>query len=271
MPFKEEIVHSVDLAQLDPQGVFDVNSVFGGRIFDQQQKEKQQVAWYIAKEWFSTGRRDAFITDGSSTFYVCLAISVMHRQQTAHICTNNLAISTELDARGGTQNLDLELLGGKKDAQLDAALGEEAIVHANNFLKDCNLVISSVRQLQPERGPTAPERKSRRIKKVAITQANLLIIVVDWEKLATPPIDSADLTFSNMEDWENILKNKEIIIVSSAPQDLVDENSFTVGQKIRATNKYKFREKLTTIEKYALNVFLLSEVYGVNFIEIKLA
>lgn len=268
MPFKKETVTSQQIQQLQPVGVFDPNSTFGQRIA-LQRDEKQRVAWYVATRWLSEGRPDAFITDGSSTFYVCLAASLIQRQQTAHLCTNNLAISTELDARGDVQNLDLELLGGKRDPQLDATLGERAMSHASEFLDDCNLVISSVRELSPDRGPTAPERESRRIKKIAMSKANLLVIVAEWRKLSTPPLASADLVFADNEKWTNLLANKEIWVVSSAPQTSFTSSSFECGRHIVASHRDQKAIMLQPHEKYALNVFLLSERLNVNFIEVR--
>jgi len=280
MSFKKEFIAPGNWQQLMPMAIFNHNSTFGQRV-QEKREEKQKVAWYVADKWLSKGRPDAFITDGSSTFYISLAVLAIPRERQAIICTNNLAISTETDAHSDREvrgMLSLKLPGGEKDFDLDATLGTQAEMYAKDFLEKHNIVIASVRELHPELGPTAPETESRCLKKVAMEKASLLIIVADWKKITTPPISNAYRVFPSKGEWENLLRNKEVWIISAMPSDTDDtedarallrvDNTCELGQTLKTQQKDKNPEWLKPHEKYALNVFLLSENYHVNFVEV---
>jgi hypothetical protein len=262
---------------------FNPNNTFGQRILENRE-EKQKVAWYVTEKWLTqiNDRADAFITDGSSTFYICPAILAISRKRLIHICTNNLAFSSEVDAHADQdvrEKLKLELLGGEKDFDLNATLGHQAEEYANDFLGRHNLVITSIRELHPELGPTAPEVESRCLKKVAMEKANLLIIITDWQKLATPPINNTNRVFSCSNDWKELLMNKEVWIISAMPSNtnkteeaqalLTVKDTYELGRKLKASDKAKDPVAwMKPHEKYAFNVYRLSEDYHVNFVEI---
>jgi hypothetical protein len=115
--------------------------------------------------------------------------------------------------------------------------------------------------------------------------ANLLVIITDWMKLATPPINDSQSVFPHNDDWKRLL-NRNVWIISALPSDieeiedekervatqiLLDSNNTTyeLGRQLKALNKDKHPELLKLHEKYALNVFLLSGKDSVHFVEVR--
>ncbi len=275
MPFTEKTIQLADfpnINDLNAKAMFNTETLFAHRL-EEAKQNKLKVAIFVATnpEWFGGTSSDVFITDGSSTFYVSLALALAQHKDVVHICTNNLAISTELDSHDNINpNFMLELLGGVKDFALNATFGAGAIKQAKDFMKDGNIAIASVHQLHPKFGPTAPERQSRILKKTILEEAAIVIIVLDWLKLATPPINKAGLVFAGKrhDGWEQLLKSQELNFVSSAPPDF--PNTFGEGQRLAARQLNSMQiAALTAQQKYALNVFTLSQSANVQFIEIR--
>ena len=265
MPFKKVAVDLGAKPSLDPLGNFDPDTTFGQRL-QAEQEGKQRVAWYVVDEWFN-GRPDAFILDGSSTFYVGLAAALNPNLKQTDIYSNNLGISTELDSRPRIKDFKLELAGGRKDFDLNATLGTEAKRCVRQFLDETRLVIASVRQLDAEDGPTAPERGSRSLKKLAMTCAGQLIVVMDWTKLATPPIAKCDLVF-NHRPFRDEIQLQDILYVCSPPGDMGDTQKIGHALRGRSLNPAAVLA-LSSEEKYALNAFDLSMQEGATFVEVR--
>jgi len=267
MPFE---VRTIDLAQypsLDSNPTLFPPETWLRKRLDQNKVQKQKVAWAVAKEWFAEQVRDVFVTDGSSTFYVCLALALLQDPRTVKLYTNNVAFSSEMDGRQSVPGFELELLGGHKDPILSATLGTEAERQAKAILGKTNLAIASVRQLVAEKGPTTIEWQSRGIKEIVLKQASMLVFVLDWKKLATPPIDVPALVFphNRQEEWNRILETVTVCFVSCAPPGIA--NGYEEGRKIKASNRPA--GALGREERYALNVFKLSQYENVTFVEVR--
>jgi len=254
------------------KGTFDPCTTFGKRV-RMDVVEKQMVAWYIADRWFDDAT-DAFIVDGSSTFFVGRALTDRHNLKRTTIFSNNTAISTELDACSVTLPLFLSLCGGERDYELNATLGALAVQSAQEFLTRTRMAIASVRQLDPVLGPTAPELNSRAIKKLVLEAVTILVIPLTADKLFVPPIQHANLattTPTGKNAWTSHLKAQEIYYICTPPHaDWSGTNTMDLGMNLARAyaDNPSCRDRWSNNEKYAYNAHALSRQDKSTFVEI---
>jgi len=230
----------------EPKAKYPKDSTFAKRIGDNRQK--RIVGRYIAQKFLSDGVT-AFITDGSSTLYVGLALYAEAVKQPgfmATIYTNNLALAHEyplwdkppkreipsvhVSMSSGNVISDLTMVGGI-DAQAYSKIRAEA--------SDC--IIISVRNLFGDRGPTGREDESLKIKRSALKGAKdkKVIFVADYTKL----LESYNrrvmpLIYDSSKDWEEMMRTDSTYLVSTRiPDSTVRE----LGREITPTEKKRYQ------------------------------
>lgn len=270
--------HLQNMRSLEPLGRFDPRTCFNKRIHEDD-TGKRLVALYIAERFFSDGG-SAFVTDGSSTFYVGLA-TALRSSMFAYpftLVTNNLAITTELNSRDETpQHLNIEIMGGQVDYALDATFPTELNTpspdeHVKRFIQNVRLAIISVRGLFYVDGPTSPDLRSLLLKREALQVHACCIIVIDWKKLTAAHAAPANKVLDQPQ-WDQLLKDQHrpIWIICDKPIGHA-QDTYEMGQRI--SNQFDPRRRpgewanAERIERYWWQVYRFSEHTNINFVEV---
>jgi DeoR/GlpR family transcriptional regulator of sugar metabolism len=197
---------------------YPVDSTFGKRIGDMM-AEKVRVAETIVSRFTSSGS-SVFIGDGSSSFYVGLAIFTQRLQAT--IWTNHLAIAHEFSLwpsdAASLRHTEVWLAGGEVDRDLMMTCGDDTEEEVTRWTKKAQCIILSVRCLFADRGPAGMEQKSLSIKAAAVRAAlqtgARIIFAADHLKLSKP-YQSEPLVFPAAADWETAMKNSNVYVVTT--------------------------------------------------------
>jgi DeoR/GlpR family transcriptional regulator of sugar metabolism len=267
-----------NMRNLEPLGRFDPRTVFNRRI-SEEETGKRLVALYITEKFSSDGG-SAFLTDGSSTFYVGLAIALRSSvfTQSFTLVTNNLAVITELNSRNETpQHLNIEIMGGQLDYGLNATFPTELnasfpMDHGKRLFQNVRLVIVSVRGLFYLDGPTSPDLKSLLLKREALQIHAECIFVTDWKKMTTSHAAPANKILDQLQ-WDQLLKDlhRTIWIVCAKPTAQT-QNTYEMGQRISHQFDPKRKpiewENAEPFERYCWQAFRFSEHTNVNFVEV---
>lgn len=275
--FEEHKVQQRLWAQLKPQAVFHDQTIFGKRAHDDWE-EKSLIGYFVGYSLVGTGI-SVFITDGSSTFYICKAIALRCLEQrgkagSLHFITNNMAISTELDAwpqyPGG---LSLSLIGGKKDFDLNATFPDRWNESNKEFVQQVSMAIVSVRELSFRDGPTSPDQPSRLLKREVFRLQVPLVIALNWQKLAQAHYgpNLGERVFADRSEWERVKQDKELCIICNKPTTF-NGNTWERGRSLETSRFGQEGDHWTDlslerqIDRYCWHVFKLS--YYSKFIEV---
>lgn len=275
MPFENIKISASALAtELTTTAWFGENSLFDTRTrASDATNKKQLVAEYIARHLTNDGG-SALLTDGSSTFFVGLAISLLSRARVNqfHLATNNLALLSELNCRRTTPNIGIQILDGDFDYSLCAVFPRN-----NNWLSSTaafvGSIIVSARSLYFHCGPTSPDFRSAILKRSVMSLQVPLIFAVDDEKLsdASWPFNAVlDLT-----EWHAMKQAdaRQICIVSNKPYDeaIGDFDTLSVGEEVAQNTRMNRSSwvSATNIERYCYQAFQFSELPHVSFVEVE--
>ena len=210
-----------------PKADYPQQSTFGQRIA-QLADEKQRIAKHIVDNFLGNGCA-SFISDGSSTLYVGLAIfqkaqACQGDPFVSHIYTNNLAIAHEYplwdSPRGTLPAIRVYIAPGVVESDLTMVRGDRANQHAKDSSATAQFAVLSVRAIFGDYGPAGREPGSLQIKQHALHLAQKVILVADHEKLSTPFTLSAPLVYPITADWGTAMANPNYYVVSTTHPDV---------------------------------------------------
>jgi DeoR/GlpR family transcriptional regulator of sugar metabolism len=201
-----------------PCAKYTEDSTFGKRLHDMT-SEKIRVADSIVTRFLSAGS-SVFIGDGSSTFYVGLAMFRQAMQAT--IWTNHLAIAHEFSLLASDAPdlrwTEVWLAGGEVDRDLMMTCRDDADACVDRWARKAQSVILSVRGLFADRGPAGLEQKSLSIKvaavKAALQTGARIIFMADHQKMCKPYANEP-LIFPSTGDWDAAMKNPAVHVVTT--------------------------------------------------------
>jgi hypothetical protein len=250
----------VDMHPLEPLAQYPRGSTFAERI-SELYAHKTAVAIFVAQKFLGAGT-SAFISDGSSTFYVGLEIFLQARGS-IRLCTNHLAIAHEFalwPQPQGLQPLKLELSGGEVNRDLMMVGGVQAQKAARRVSPEVQFAILSARLLFGREGPVGYEFESLLIKQAATASPRPTVIVLaDFEKLSQPFEDTYPRVYSPSTEWLNTVSTKTNLYVISTCRPDVDH-----GREDGRVIKHPQNPK----EHYITNRALLELSLGERFIEV---
>ena len=213
-----------------PLAIYPANSTFGHRI-NHLQADKQVVAQAVVDRFLGPGQA-AFISDGSSTFYVALelydqarlAAQAQQGQRQHAIRTNHLAVALELalwDQPFGTiPGVSVAMPAGKVKSDLMMVSGDRAEAQVKEWVQRSPYTVLSVRSLFGAQGPAGMEDFSLRVKQIAIDDARAngknVIIIADHEKLSNAP-DKPNLVFQDARQWQAAMEYPYLYVVTTKP------------------------------------------------------
>ncbi len=280
MPFEQYKVRHSEIKQaLEPKAIFGDRNIFGHRVTTGNPDGKKAVASYIASRFTKEGA-SVFASDGSSTFFVCLAMaqSSFEFQREFDLLTNNLGIATELEAQpySPPPKVKIQIVGGEFDYILNATFPPSRDSATKDQIQGAKLTIVSVRQLFLDEGPTSPEKRSCLIKEYAFQTDGDLVIPLDWTKLAAKEPDKGTLVFNNRRTWKEILQNedRQITIVSDKPLDKPEtDHPVEIGERLEhgvvSRNSQRRWNDATDYERYCWHAYHFSLHRHITFIEMQ--
>jgi DeoR/GlpR family transcriptional regulator of sugar metabolism len=216
----------------EPRAKYPADSTFGRRI-KEMAEEKQKVAKRIV-ETFLVGGGSTFISDGSSTLYVGLAIfqEAFRRGSTApfeaEIYTNNLAIAHEYPLwdtpKGKLPGIRVYSTEGTVESDLTMLCGDAANDCVTNSVKRVQFLILSIRAIVGQYGAAGKEAESLRIKQNALRHGSedvqAIIFVADHKKLSESYNKSLPLIYPVQKQWESLVESENTYIVSTRHPDV---------------------------------------------------
>lgn len=260
----------VDPHQLTPRLNYPATTTFGQRL-NLERSAKQHVAAKVAEQFLPPGVR-VFIGDGSSTFYVGLALLHLARSLTQHepsftAATNSLAIAGEYVFGQGEPRLDLRTSQGEVSRLLFASFGDHTRGFAQDCAEGCECSILSVRSLLAREGPYGVEHESLEVKRTVLLNSKFrrLVLVADHTKLAAVPDapDAAGLrVLTEPGAWDALMSNPNVFVVTTKYPDAPATGAVT---RIPSGGL----DSLEPRERYSYQARLLREAMGrERFIEV---
>lgn len=218
---------------LVPKAEYPSNSTFGQRI-KSMQDGKLAVAREVVKRFLRSGQ-SAFISDGTSTFYVALAMFEAAKQQRkpdtppyfATIYTNHLAIAHEFalwnDPLGMMPGVHVHLNSGEVNSDRMQVSGDRAASEVKRVCAKVQVAVLSVRALDAKEGPAGIEPYSLQIKQAAVEGARRVVFVADHEKLSREhPLDFP-LVYATPDDWTEVMSRESTFVVSTRHPDVSND------------------------------------------------
>jgi DeoR/GlpR family transcriptional regulator of sugar metabolism len=201
-----------------PRAKYPEDSTFGKRLREMT-AEKIRVAVGVVTRFLSSGS-SVFIGDGSSTFYVGLAL--FERAMKTTIWTNHLGIAHEFPLWASDAPdlrwTEVWLAGGEVDRDLMMTCRDDADACVDRWARKAQSVILSARCLFADRGPAGMEQKSLSIKvaavKAALQTGARIVFMVDHLKLCKPYLNEP-LVFPSAGDWDAAMKNPAVHVVTT--------------------------------------------------------
>lgn len=290
MPFEPAIV--------EPKGNEELMKMVGavksrsGTIFERhvvnRPLDKMRVAYCIARRCGAI-LDGAFVSDGSSTYYVGVALAQMMKSGDDHyLRTNNLSMCAELGRTGYPRSLELQLIEGTVDHDLGATFPRQDRSLTQLFGNDTLQAICSVSELHFDQGPAAPNAPTKLLKKCLLRHSDKVIIPLDWRKLASRELNNPVMSAN---DWAAIRDSLSIVIVCAKPNEY-GENDWVEIQRILTDNaiskdngNFVFGEELAAsfrpgsadwnvdsveakFKRYCWNVYNFGNRDNITFIEV---
>jgi hypothetical protein len=256
----------------NPYAHYPGNCTFESRI-NAEAAAKQRVADRVAQDFLGDGQ-SAFISDGSSTFYVGLSLFEAKRDSFT-LVTNSLPIAHEfhfwLGKKWHPSNFDVRLLGGKliPDLMMAASVDDEAFKKA---IDNVGVMVLSIAGFFTDYGPAGRETDSLRIKKLALTRwkDTNVVLVADHAKFCEPLKGGSPpglpLIYANRASWNELLQtNENLYVATTLPPGCSRYQMSVVGRDIASGVKAPSNAE----DFYAQNTHLLRLALKDRFIEMQ--
>jgi hypothetical protein len=226
-----------------PCGNYPSSTRFGHRIREHVES-KEGIARAVVQRFLSPGQ-GAFLSDGTTTFYVATAIYELFWNrwrakkddpkvefpQPVRIDTNNIAIAHEFlfwfppQHEGGGPLVKVSLANGNFDHDLYATLGGRTLTFVRDALDQrLTTVILSVSAMYGKYGPLGRGSESLEVKQNAIAANVRTVWLVEHEKLSIPwDDDGPDWTagkklppvYTIPQEWQRAMERESTYVVAS--------------------------------------------------------
>jgi hypothetical protein len=211
---------------LKPCGSYPKSTKFGGRVHENE-AAKRMLASFVVLEYLQPGM-DIFIADGSSAFWVALAI--FERELDVRVYTNNAAIGMEsIMWKGPRRNPEPKpccatVYGaeGEYDGNYAGVFGPSACSFARRMARATQLSLLPITGLNHMKGPSAGKAEARKIKQAVLEHGKHVVLIADSTKIARADDREKTWVYPGMarSEWEAILKTGKLAVVCDLPGDL---------------------------------------------------
>ena len=253
-----------------PKASYPKGTTFQTRI-NQNGPEKERVADHLVSTFLGEGQ-SAFISDGSSTFFVALSLYAWPVKE-FRIYTNSLPIAHEFPLwtgiaqergfrvllAGGEVNPSLMMIGG------DTTCGEVT----NRMANRAQWCILSTHFFFGDRGPAGREPDSLAIKQAALQSAQRVILIADHSKFSVSYKQSTSLVYTDREEWKDLLKRNSTYVLTTLPPGKSTQDMHDLGRQITQAKRQPPSTPATDPAWfYASNTWLLRQEMRDRFIEL---
>ncbi len=249
-----------------PKATYPKDTTFEKRIHENEHA-KETVAEYIAEHFLGSGQ-SAFISDGSSTFFVALSLFA-RKTDPFSLCTNSLPIAHEYPLWGTKdwpREFAMDLAGGRVNPTLMMTGGRDCEAVVEGMTKRVQWTILSTRYIFGIQGPTGWEPDSLGIKQAALRVPQRVILIVDHAKLSEKWTEKIPLVFALPSEWQALMKSPTTYVVTSLPPGKAKSEMQQLGQTLQTSKRKPRHEE----EWYARNTWPLRFALGDRLIEIEL-
>lgn len=211
----------------DPRASYPDDGTFGRRI-RQRRDEKIAVARRVVQDFLGPGQ-SAFVSDGSSTFYV--ALELYERGHQVEIDTNSLPVAHEFplwvydpddpDGQPRLADTRVHMAGGLVDRDLEMVSGGPTYEFVERSASIVEYTVLSARAIFADQGPVGEEGHSLRVKQSALREAQHVIWAIDHDKLAQDWHDALPKVYSVDKAWISSIDKSNTYIVTSRHPDVV--------------------------------------------------
>ncbi len=214
----------MDPNDLVPSVGYPPSSSFGKRLASQR-AAKQHVAVKIDKDFGLAPGISALVLDGSSSFYVALAI--MHRTIRAttgesEIMTVSEAVGDEFAFAENDYRVRIRLAEGDVDKALFTVHGESADRFVERHAADCQYTIVSVNALFAHQGPYGVDAVTLRMKRRVMRSDchfSQLIVVTDHTKFVRradrDSESSGNKVFPVLDAWQKLKADPRFFVFTT--------------------------------------------------------
>lgn len=250
----------------EPKAQYPQDTTFAARI-EEGKAEKKIVAKYVADTFLGPGQ-SAFISDGSSTFFVGLSLFEGKREG-FRLYTNNLSIAHEFPlwvTNDWPRNFTIELSGGKVNAELmmtGQPTCEEIVEQMTNRVQ---YTVLSVRAIFGVQGPAGREPDSLGIKHAAIKNSKRIILIADHNKFVEEWDATIPLVFAYPDEWKQLMQRPTTYVITTLPRQRTSEDMKELGRGFQS-NSYK--QPTNPEEWYAKNTWPLRSELSKRFVELE--
>lgn len=245
-------------------------------LFSQRMCENRLAKIVVGKKIVDTcliDGRSAFISEGSSTFYIGL-LMFSRGSKDDHIWTNNLALAHEYPLWGGDgslQDFRLTLIGGDIRSTHQRIGQEAAYEGIKAAASEAEYTILATRAIFPNLGPTDIDHASAAISLLALKSAleagKKVVLVADHEKfqVAYDPRRNYHQAYDAVT-WNKFLTSDTTYIVTNLPPGCTADEMYNLGQQLAVPNGPRPRN---ITDWYAKNTYplKLEQSLGTRFIE----
>lgn len=249
----------------EPKAQYPRGTTFASRI-EENKSEKKIVAEYVINTFLGPGQ-SAFISDGSSTFYIGLSLFKAKREA-FRLYTNNLAIAHEFPLwteNDWPKDFTIELAGGKVNTEL-MMTGEPTCEEMVEQMTDrTQYAVLSLRALFEVQGPAGREPDSLGIKHAALKNSKRVILIADHNKFGKNWEPTIPLVFACSDEWQKFMQRETTYVITTLPPFKISNEMTELGR--RFTPQYR-EEPKTTEEWYGRNTWSLRKILHRRFVEL---
>ncbi len=250
---------------VNPKASYPKGTTFETRIH-QNEHAKETVGEYVVGRFLGPGQ-SAFISDGSSTFFVGLLLFA-EKIVGFRLYTNSLPIAHEyplwetkdwpkdftLDVAGGIVNPTLMMTGHRACEEVEKRMANRA-----------QWTILSIRFIFGDRGPAGWEPDSLEIKQAALRAPQRVILIADHSKLSQEWADNIPLVYAEPSEWQALMKCPTTYVVTTLPLGKTVDEMRELGRTLQTSK----RKPTKPMERYAQNTWPLRFELGNKFIELE--
>jgi len=251
---------------IKPKATYPEETTFGSRIHHNE-REKITVAEYVVDQFLGTGQ-SAFISDGSSTFYIGLSLYAKKIDGFV-LSTNSLPIAHEYplwETKDWPRDFTLDLAGGAVNPKLMMTGHRDCEELVKQMANRALWTILSTRFIFEVQGPAGWEPDSLAIKQAALRTPQRVILIADHAKLSERWTEKIPLVFSMPTEWKALLNQPTTYVVTNLPSGKTSEEMCELGRKLLTLK----RRPAGVEERYAQNTWPLRTELGIRFRELEL-
>lgn len=251
---------------IKPRATYPEDTTFGSRIHENEHA-KETVAEYIVDHFLGPGQ-SAFVSDGSSTFFV--GLSLFARKTSGFVLfTNSLPIAHEYplwETKDWPRDFTLELAGGTVNPKLMMTGRRDCEEIVRQMANRAEWAVLSTRFIFGIEGPAGWESDSLAVKHAALHAPRRVILITDHAKLSQKWSLPVPLIYAVSTEWKTLMNKPTTYVVTNLPPGKTSAEMQEIGRKILNLKLNPKSEE----EQYAQNTWPLRNELRNRFCELEI-